>query len=112
MEGRTLFSSFLHLSKQSFSFNLGAGNTLLNTRERYQSSYVRSLARRGRDVDEANEVAHLKELRNDPEEVIRLFESQPSLHSNSSALSEYVKSLVRVGRLDESELLKTLQRGG
>jgi ATP-dependent metalloprotease len=71
------------------------------------------LARRVRDVDEASEVAHLKELyhRNDPEAVIRLFESQPSLHSNSSALSEYVKALVKVDRLDESELLKTLQRG-
>lgn len=66
-----------------------------------------------RDTDEASEIAHLKELyrRNDPEAVIRTFESQPSLHSNTSALSEYVKALVRVDRLDESELLKTLQRG-
>lgn len=67
-----------------------------------------------RDAEEAIEVAHLKELhhRNDPESVIRLFESQPSLHSSPSALSEYVKALVKVDRLDESELLKTLQRGG
>lgn len=91
-----------------------AGNTVFNTQERFQSSYVRSFARRARELDEVNELAYLKELsmRNDPEEVIRLFESTPSLHSNSSALSEYVKSLVKVGRLDESELLKTLQRGG
>lgn len=66
-----------------------------------------------RDAGEASEVAHLKELyhQNDPEAVIRLFESQPSLHNNTSALSEYIKALVRVDRLDESELLKTLQRG-
>lgn len=94
-------------------FTFCAGNRLLRTQERFQSSYVGSLARRVRDVDEASEVAHLKELyhRNDPEAVIRLFESQPSLHSNSTALSEYVKALVKVDRLDESELLKTLQRG-
>ncbi|KAL5829964.1 hypothetical protein ACOSQ3_019432 [Xanthoceras sorbifolium] len=31
--------------------------------------------------------------------------------ADESALSEYVKALVRVDRLDDSELLKTLQRG-
>lgn len=72
-----------------------------------------NLSRRMYDVDEVSEVAHLRELyhRNDPEAIIRIFESQPSLHSNPSALSEYVKALVKVDRLDESELLKTLQRG-
>lgn len=87
---------------------------LLTSQKRYQSSYVGNLARRVRDADEASEVAHLKELfrRNDPEAVIRLFETQPSLHHNATALSEYVKALVKVDRLDESELLKTLQRGG
>ncbi|XP_022982341.1 ATP-dependent zinc metalloprotease FTSH 4, mitochondrial [Cucurbita maxima] len=86
---------------------------LLTSQKRYQSSYVGNLARRVRDADEASEVAHLKELfrRNDPEAVIRLFETQPSLHHNATALSEYVKALVKVDRLDESELLKTLQRG-
>lgn len=86
---------------------------LLTAQKRYQSSYVGNLARRVRDADEASEVAHLKELfrRNDPEAVIRLFETQPSLHHNSTALSEYVKALVKLDRLDESELLKTLQRG-
>ncbi|GER32557.1 low molecular weight protein-tyrosine-phosphatasePtpB [Striga asiatica] len=39
-----------------------------------------------------------------------LFESQTTLHSNPSALAEYVKDLVKVDRLDESELVKTLQR--
>ena len=43
--------------------------------------------------------------------MIRAFESQPSLHTNSAALSEYVKALVKVDRLDESELLQTLRRG-
>lgn len=74
-----------------------------------------SLARRihERDVDRASDASNLRELyhRNDPEAVIRLFESQPSLHLDSSALKEYVKALVKVDRLDESELLKTLQRG-
>ncbi|KAM7256410.1 hypothetical protein ACFE04_012151 [Oxalis oulophora] len=81
---------------------------------RFQSSYVGSLAgRRAREVDEAGEVAYLRELyhRNDPEAVIRAFESQPSLHSSNSALAEYIKALVKVDRLEESELLKTLQRG-
>lgn len=66
-----------------------------------------------RDADEASDAARLKELyhRNDPESVIRLFESQPSLHTNQSALSEYIKALVKVDRLDESELLRTLRRG-
>ena len=65
-----------------------------------------------RDSSEAAEVSYLKELylRNDPEAVIRAFESHPSLHTNSSALSEYVKALVKVDKLDESELLETLQR--
>jgi ATP-dependent metalloprotease len=65
-----------------------------------------------RDLDTPSETSLLKEIyRSDPERVIQIFESQPSLHSNPSALSEYVKALVRVDRLDESTLLKTLQRG-
>ncbi|KAG5103511.1 hypothetical protein JHK84_048480 [Glycine max] len=90
-----------------------AGNRLLGAQERFQSSYLSSIARRARDADEASEVAYLKELyhQNDPEAVIRVFESQPSLHNSPSALSEYVKALVKVDRLDESQLLKTLRRG-
>ncbi|MED6213783.1 ATP-dependent zinc metalloprotease FTSH 4, mitochondrial [Stylosanthes scabra] len=90
-----------------------AGNRLFGAQGRFQSSYVGNLARRVREADEASEVAHLKELyrRNDPEAVIRAFESQPSLQTNPSALSEYIKALVKVDRLDESELLKTLRRG-
>ncbi|KAF5726157.1 ATP-dependent zinc metalloprotease FTSH 4 mitochondrial isoform X2 [Tripterygium wilfordii] len=89
------------------------GNGLLNAQRRFQSSYVGSLGSRVHDADKASEVAHLKELNheNDPEEVIRLFLRQKSLHSNPSALSEYVKALVRVNRLDDSALLKTLQGG-
>ncbi|RZB58203.1 ATP-dependent zinc metalloprotease FTSH 5, mitochondrial isoform B [Glycine soja] len=89
-----------------------AGNRLLGAQERFQSSYLSSIARRARDADEASEVAYLKELyhQNDPEAVIRVFESQPSLHNSPSALSEYVKALVKVDRLDESQLLKTLRR--
>ncbi|XP_058073973.1 ATP-dependent zinc metalloprotease FTSH 5, mitochondrial-like isoform X1 [Magnolia sinica] len=89
------------------------GNRLISLQERSQSSYVGSLARRVRDTEGTIDVALLKELnrRHDAEEVITLFESQPSLHSNPSALAEYVKALVRVDRLDESSLLKTLRRG-
>lgn len=43
--------------------------------------------------------------------MIRIFESTPSLCNNELAVSEYVKALIQVDRLDESELLKTLQRG-
>lgn len=84
---------------------------------RFQSSYVGSFAgrMRGRDVnvDGSSNAAYLRELnhRNDPEAVIRVFESQPYLQSSPPALKEYVKALVKVDRLDESELLKTLQRG-
>ncbi|KAG6409552.1 hypothetical protein SASPL_127592 [Salvia splendens] len=72
-----------------------------------------SLARRLRDTEGSSDSAYLKELsrRNDSEEVIRLFENTPSLHSNPSALAEYVKALVRLDRLDESELFRTLRRG-
>ncbi|CAI0401407.1 unnamed protein product, partial [Linum tenue] len=95
------------------SLNKFRSNRAPNIQRKFQSSYVGNLARRVRDADEATEVAHLKELyhRNDPEAIIRIFESQSSLHHNPSALAEYVKALVRVDRLDESELLKTLQRG-
>ncbi|MFQ6619125.1 hypothetical protein Gotur_000939 [Gossypium turneri] len=109
------------VSRQSESGRIGclfnrtnlSGNSLLSNQQRFRSSYVGSLARRFQDAYESSEVANLRELylRNDPEAVIRLFESQASLHSNRSALSEYVKALVKVDRLDESELLKTLQKG-
>ncbi|KAK4401222.1 ATP-dependent zinc metalloprotease FTSH 4, mitochondrial [Sesamum angolense] len=68
-----------------------------------RSSYFGSLARRVRDNFGSGGTAYLKELnhRNDPEAVIRLFESQPSLHSDESAIAEYVRALVKVDRLDE-----------
>ncbi|KAJ0977477.1 hypothetical protein J5N97_012951 [Dioscorea zingiberensis] len=94
------------------SFKGESRNVLQDFQRRFQSTYVGNFARRVRDVEGANEITLLKELyRSDPEGVIRIFESQPSLHSNPSALAEYVKALVKVDRLDESSLLKTLQRG-
>ncbi|KAJ8448827.1 hypothetical protein Cgig2_011448 [Carnegiea gigantea] len=48
--------------------------------------------------------------RNNPEAVIRVFESQPALHSSPAAVAEYVRALVKVDRLEGSELLRTLQR--
>lgn len=79
---------------------------------RYQSSYVGSLGRRAREA-ESSDASYFRDLyrRNDPEAVIRGFESQPSLHTNPAAVAEYVKALVKVDRLDGSELLRTLQRG-
>jgi hypothetical protein len=88
------------------------GARIRHLQERNQSSYIGSLARRVRDLESPSGTSLLKEIyRSDPERVIQIFESQPSLHSNPAALSEYVKALVRVDRLDESALLKTLQRG-
>lgn len=88
-------------------------NRLSITPHRFHSSYAGRLARRVQDVEGSSDVTYLKELyhRNDPEAVIRLFESHSSLQTNQAALAEYVKALVKVDRLDESELLKTLQRG-
>ncbi|KAK4765481.1 hypothetical protein SAY86_026571 [Trapa natans] len=108
-----LETSQLNISLLGTRFRTGAVRRLARASERFQSSYVGHLARRVHDVDEAAEVAHLKELyhRNDPEALIRLFESQPALHSSPSAVAEYVKALVKVDRLDGSELAKTLQRG-
>ncbi|CAI0448435.1 unnamed protein product [Linum tenue] len=112
-ELRQCRSFFLRNYLSVYTFRSATGNGVPNIQRKFQSSYVGNLARRVRDADEASEVAHLKELyhRNDPEAVIKIFESQSSLHHNPSALAEYVKALVRVDRLDESELLKTLQRG-
>ncbi|KAL0407692.1 UNVERIFIED_CONTAM: ATP-dependent zinc metalloprotease FTSH 4, mitochondrial [Sesamum radiatum] len=77
------------------------GNVRASTLGR--SSYFGSLARRVRDNDGSGGLAYLKELnhQNDPEAVIRFFESESSLHSNQSAIAEYVKALVKVDRLDE-----------
>ncbi|XP_074333313.1 ATP-dependent zinc metalloprotease FTSH 4, mitochondrial-like isoform X2 [Apium graveolens] len=109
-----------HLSKLSARsyltsqmFEAGRASSLAGGHRRFQSSYIGRLARRVRDTDGSGDVSYLRELsrRNDPEGVIRLFESQPSLHNNQSALAEYVKALVKVDRLDESELMKMLQRG-
>ncbi|KAI3756044.1 hypothetical protein L1987_55857 [Smallanthus sonchifolius] len=102
-----------YITPQKFRFD--AVYKLPNSQRRFQSGYVGSFTRkfRDRDVDGSSNAAYLRELyyRNDPEAVIRVFESQPSLHSNPSAFKEYVKALVKVDRLDENELLKTLQRG-
>ncbi|KAH6828466.1 FTSH protease 4 [Perilla frutescens var. hirtella] len=76
-----------------------------------RTNHFGSRARRLHGTEGSSDVAYLKELsrRNDPEEVIRLFENQPSLHSSQSAVVEYVKALVKVDRLDERML--TVDRG-
>lgn len=80
--------------------------------ERFQSSYVGRFTSRFRDAAGSSDVAMLEEFqRSDPERAIRMFESQPSLHSNPSAVEAYVKALVRADRLEGSSLLWMLQRG-
>jgi ATP-dependent metalloprotease len=111
MVDHMLFSPpFFHKNNMCLVFT--TGGFLRNLHERYRSSYVGSFTRKIRDFDSPSEASLLKEIyRSDPERVIQIFESQPSLHSNASALSEYIKALVSVDRLEESPLLKTLQRG-
>jgi ATP-dependent metalloprotease len=94
------------------SFWIFAGSVLKKLQERYRSSYAGSFSRMFRDFDTPTDASLLKEIyRSNPERVVQIFESQPSLHNNSAALSQYVKALVALDRLDESPLLKTLQRG-
>ncbi|XP_074584152.1 ATP-dependent zinc metalloprotease FTSH 5, mitochondrial-like isoform X2 [Curcuma longa] len=110
--GRSHFYGRSHSHRVVDKIEAGIDDRIGNFHERFQSSYAGNFARRVRDTDGMNDVALLKEIyKNDPERVIRLFESQPSLHSNPSALAEYVKALVKVDRLDQSTLLETLQRG-
>ncbi|WJX35466.1 hypothetical protein P8452_23454 [Trifolium repens] len=82
-------------------------NRLFFSQQRFKSSNLGNMY-----LSEAKEASHLKILshQDGPEAVISAFESQPSLHTNSVALSEYVKALVQVDGLDESELLKSLRR--
>ncbi|CAI9284650.1 unnamed protein product [Lactuca saligna] len=102
-----------YITSQKTKFD--AAYKLPSGQRRFQSGYMGSFSRRLRepDVDVSSNAAYLRELsyRNDYEAVIRVFESQPSMHTSPSAFKEYVKALVKVDRLDESELLKTLQRG-
>jgi ATP-dependent metalloprotease len=80
--------------------SISKGNRLCCSQERFKSSFLRR-------IHGAHETS-----KNDPEAVIKEFESHSSLHANPSALYEYVKALAKVDRLDQSEfLLKTLQRG-
>ncbi|XP_057524232.1 ATP-dependent zinc metalloprotease FTSH 4, mitochondrial isoform X1 [Amaranthus tricolor] len=91
--GEMAGSSRLYLTLQRL-LDIGESR-LAGSHKRFQSSYVGSFSRRT----------------SDPESIIRAFESQPALHNNQAAIAEYVKALVKVDRLDESELLRTLQRG-
>lgn len=94
-----------------------AGRAVLNGQRRRMSSYTSNYSRRleqseaGMGSDD-KQVSLLRQLnRVDPESVIRWFESRPLPHHSSAAMAEYVKALVKVDRLDESALLRTLQRG-
>ncbi|KAM0933547.1 putative peptidase M41, AAA+ ATPase domain, ATPase, AAA-type, core, peptidase, FtsH [Dioscorea sansibarensis] len=89
-----------------------SGNIVRNIQRRFKSGSVGNFAYKARTVEGASEASLIKRSnRSDPEGVIRLFEGQPQLHSNPSAVAEYVRALIKVDRLDECLLLKTLQRG-
>jgi ATP-dependent metalloprotease len=62
--------------------------------------------------DPARQAAHLRDLNraSQPEKVVQLYESG-AVAASEANLSEYLKALVRVDRLNESALLRTLQRG-
>jgi len=91
---------------------LHAGGMLRNLQERYRSSYTGTFPRWIRELDSPSEASLLKHIyKSDPERVVQIFERHPSLHSNSAALSEYIKALVSLDRLEDSPLLKTLQKG-
>lgn len=107
-----LLGNRLQLSLSMLEGDAGIGMKFQSHPKRLMSGYVGSLARRARDIDGSHEAALLKDLyRSDAEGVIRIFESHPSLQNNPAALSEYLKALVAVDRLDESALLKTLHQG-
>jgi ATP-dependent metalloprotease len=84
------------------------------------SSYLNAFSRKLEQLEkesnrydtEDKHAALLKELnRVDPEGVIRWFESQSLSNHSPGTIAEYVKALVKVDRLDESALFKTLQQG-
>lgn len=79
----------------------------------YMGNFNRKVEQLERDVNlDDKQASVLKELNKiDPESVIRWFESRPLSQHSPGALAEYVKALVKVDRLDESSLLRTLRRG-
>lgn len=84
-----------------------------NEQRRLLSRYVNKSAHKMRQNVDDPEVSLLKEYnRTDPNNVIRWYEhSQPHQWYNPGILREYVRALVKARRLDDSELLATLQEG-
>ena len=59
----------------------------------------------------SEQARYLRDLnRNDPEAVVRLYE-QGKVAASEGNLAEYLKALVRCEKLNESALLRTIQRG-
>ncbi|CAI9090434.1 OLC1v1025204C1 [Oldenlandia corymbosa var. corymbosa] len=87
------------------NFQRSRVHTFDAVRRRFFSSYSSRLSRGSAKLSDAS---YLKELyrREGSEAVIRTFESQPSFkpasQSNPSALTEYVKALIRADKLDTS----------
>ena len=62
-------------------------------------------------LESSAQTAHLRDLnRRSPEKVVTLYESG-AVAATEANLGEYLKALVRVDRLSDSALLRTLQRG-
>ncbi|KAL5074596.1 hypothetical protein RYX36_013580 [Vicia faba] len=102
------FGMIKDLSSQNYeSCNNFQGSRLFFSRERAQFRFLGNLSGPSSDSSNAKEGS---DDQNDPEVVIRAFESDPSLHTNHLAFTVYVEALVKVDRLGESEFLKNLIR--
>eukprot|EP00249_Psilotum_nudum_P024446 c29184_g1_i1 orf=464-2650(+) len=119
----SVLRSRLQASLSQYYFNKvnvgNEGRILQGGQKRLLSGYIGNLAKRVKQLEndfsqngDANEVALLKELNKmDPEGVIKWYESRPQSWYNPQVLAEYLRALVKVDRLNESELLETLQKG-
>ncbi|KAL2642602.1 hypothetical protein R1flu_010189 [Riccia fluitans] len=112
-------TSLFNLGSQVYTVTDG-GAAFQKTQKRFMSGYMSGFSRRLEQLERESSkyatddkhAAVLRELNKvDPEGVIRWFESQSAAHRSPGALAEYVKALVKVDRLDQSALFKTLQRG-
>lgn len=74
----------------------GAGSMLINLQEGYRARFAGQSVRRCLHSDATAASLHGEFDSNFAERVIHNFERQPSLHSNPSALSDYVKAVVRL----------------
>lgn len=104
--------SYLGVTTQKFQAD-AIGQDVQHWQRRAYSGYIGSLAKRMKQNADNAEVSLLKEYnKTDPEYVIRWYERcQPHQWHHPGILAEYVKALVKTNKLDDKELLATLQEG-